>query len=165
MDENEKKLNEYWDGSITSQLKDKGPITSPDRYHECMAQDPRLAKCPTMTQDFFAKFENVELEKLEALEKMGFTADQKAVIRDGLNSYPGSSVLEVIAHHLTKSPWFGHHLALKLSGELRREMAEEADHAGEGMYDAKNLLEKSDEEIAEAYLDALRAYAESQLGY
>jgi hypothetical protein len=131
-------------------------------FEEYVKTHPGVEKCPTITEDKFVQMEYEERQRLEALD---LPEEQKQAIRRGLDAYPGSGVLEVIAHMLTKTNWFKNPPEIKLDQELREEMAREADHCGEGMYSAKKLLEKSDVEIAEAYLDAMRAYVESQVGY
>ena len=51
-------------------------------------------------------------------------------------------------------------LGIKLSDDLRRRLAEEADSMGEGEYNADLLLAFPDKVIAEAYLDAAKSYVE-----
>ena len=77
-------------------------------------------------------------------------------------SYPGSSITEILAHMVLQTTYVTPCLKPLLTIGQRRKMAEDADHFGEGSYDAAQLMKQSDEAIAEAYLQSMADYVESK---
>ena len=127
-----------------------------DRFEAFRESLGSMASFPSVTPALFEKF---EAANRELLEKADLTPVQKAAISAELQNTPGAGVLEIIAHSLSNSPYVAD-LGIKLSDDLRRRLAEEADSMGEGEYSAELLLAFSDKVIAEAYLDAAKSYVE-----
>lgn len=131
-----------------------------DRFEAFKNSLEGLENCPTVTPDLMKRFESAQMKKLA---ETTLTAAQKMAIEAELIRSPGAGTLEIIAHSLIGSPHVTS-LGITLSEDLRREFAAEADFAGEGMYQASELLKLPDSELARAYLDAIIAYTQSQVG-
>jgi hypothetical protein len=118
-----------------------------------------LANCPTVTRDLMESFDSAQMKKLA---ESSLTYTQKMAIEAELIRSPGAGTLEIIAHSLIGSPHVPD-LGIVLSDLLRQELAEEADYAGEGLYQASELLKLPDHELARSYLNAIIAYTQSQV--
>lgn len=119
---------------------------------------PEQRALPGVNREFFQRFNRCQMALLATA---GLPARQTMAIEAELIRVPGVGTLEVVAHCIARiQPYLD--MELQLTPQLRKALAEEADHMGEGIYDEKELLCLSDEELGRAYLDAAVSYIQSQ---